>query len=99
MEKNKKKIIVVSVIALAVIALVAIGSYLYLGTVSNKEGTESSTTQEENNYTDYEATATDKKEESIKKLPPRTDLSEEEVKELSEGSTATDGFVAPPKYE
>lgn len=99
MEENKKKIIIASVIALTVIAMVAIGSYFYLGTVSDKEEKEGSKTQEESNSNDYEATATDKKEESIKKLPPRTDLSEEEIKELKEGSTATGDFVAPPKYE
>lgn len=93
-KENKKKIILISLIALGVIIAVTVGSLIYLGVTGDRTSSESSESQSTNNYIDYDADDPNKEEEFVKKLPPRDDLTEEEMKKLKDS-----GAVAPPKLD
>lgn len=100
MKENKKTIVTIAVVAIILILIVAIGSFLYINSIKDREVQKpKDRTVNEEGYIEYEADATDKKEEFVKKLPPRDDLTEEEIAELKKNSPAGHEFVAPPKYE
>lgn len=94
-KENKKKVILVSLIALGTIVAIAIGSLIYLGffegyTADNTE------VQSTENFIEYDANDPNKKQEFIKKTPARDDLTEEELEKMREESGLGDDFIPPP---
>jgi uncharacterized protein YpmB len=94
-KENKRKIIIISLIALTLIVVTVIVSLIYLNYKTKSKPEENQEQQTSDSVVDF----SDVLEEDLEKFEPNYDLSEEELHSMYGDAAKDPKFTPPPKID